>query len=215
MAVPALWSNALMTDPSATIPIGWAADSDDALMARLRDDPRALDILIQRWSARLSHFFYRLTGDSAAIDDLLQELFLRVYQARDTWSPQGPFPAWLYTIARRLVYDRSRTRSRKPIHRAAHAAAGTTTLVGKIPDDAPTPFTSLSKLEIALKVDDALQRLPIDFREAVVLCDLQHLSYDEAARVLDTNVKTLSTRLARGRERLREILTPYWEMKRP
>ncbi len=192
-----------MTD--ATVPVGWAEEPDDAVMLRLRDDPRALDLLVQRWSARMSHFFYRLTGDAGAVEDLLQELFLRVYRAREDWQAQGRFAAWIHLVARRLVYDRPTVR--RP---ARGAPDGTTTLLGRIPDDAPTPGTSASRDELARKLDDALQQLDPPFREAVVLCDLQHLSYEEAAQAADCNVKTLSTRLARGRERLRELLAPTW-----
>lgn len=206
-----------MADTLSTVPISWSNDPDDALMERLRGgDGRALDVLISRHAAKMSHFFYRLTGDADAVDDLLQDLFLRVYASRESWSPTGGFAAWLYTIARRLVYDRSRTRRRKPLHRAGNRygpVGGTTTLLGKIPDDAPTPFGSLSRLETALKLDQALRQVPEPFREAVVLCDLQHLSYEDAARILDCPVKTLSTRLARGRERLRELLAPYFALR--
>ncbi|MBI2919927.1 MAG: sigma-70 family RNA polymerase sigma factor [Planctomycetes bacterium] len=196
-----------------TIPIQWSQESDADLMERLRrGEARALELLIQRWSGRLSSFLYRLTGDAGAVEDLLQETFLRVYAARDSWQHGGNFSAWVHTIARRLSMDRARTRRRKPLHQASDRAGGpgaTTTLLGKIPDDAPTPFAALSRLELLVKLDEALRGVPEIYREAVVLCDLQHLSYDEAGEVLGVPAKTVSSRLARGREHLREALKAY------
>jgi len=196
-----------------TIPIEWSRDSDGDLMDRVqRGDDRALELLIQRWSGRLAGFFQRLTGDDSDTDDLLQEAFLRVHRARASWKPGGSFSAWVHTIARRLAMDRSRTRARKPLHRASDtggAPGHTTTLLGKIPDNAPTPFTAVSRLELLVKLEEALRAVPEIYREAVVLCDLQHLSYEEAAQVLDIPAKTVSSRLARGRDCLREALAAY------
>ena len=194
-----------------TLPIRLAEESDTQLMERVREgQDHALEALINRYAGRLTHFFYRMTGDHEDVEDLLQETFIRVYRARGRWKPEGAFSTWLYAIGRRLIYDRSRRRRRKPLHRGRRRAGppgATTTLLGKIPDGAPTPCTALSNLELTLKVDEALQQIPASFREAVVLSDLQQLSYAEAARVAGCSAKTFSTRLARGRERLRVLLS--------
>ncbi len=196
-----------------TIPIEWSDEADAELMRRLAGgEVRAMDILVRRWAPRLSSFFYRLTGDADAVDDLVQETFIRVHGARATWAGGGNFNAWIHTIARRLVIDRARTRSRKPLQRASDrfvAPGQTTTLFGRIPDDAPTPFTCASQFELLAKMEEALQGIPELFREAVVLCDLQQLSYESAAEVLGVPAKTVSSRLARGRDALREAMAAY------
>lgn len=203
----------LMPTGHETIPISWSESSDEDLMDRVRrSDPRALEFLVQRWSSRLAHFLYRLTGDRDAVDDLLQETFLRVHTARETFRAGEKFAPWIHAIARNLARDRARSRARKPLHRALNSSGApgqTTTLLGKIPDSAPTPFSALSRLELLVKLDDALRNVPEIYREAVVLCDLQRLSYDDAARVLGVPAKTVSSRLARGRECLREALAAF------
>jgi RNA polymerase sigma-70 factor (ECF subfamily) len=178
-------------------------------------DHRALELLVQRWWPRLRAFLYRLTGDSDT-DDLVQETFFRIHTARASWNPAGNFAAWILTIARRLAIDGARARARRPARRAADLVApgATTTLFGKIPDNAPTPYTALSNLELGLKLEEALKSLPGEFREAVVLCDLQRLSYEEAAAVASVPAKTISSRLARGREKLRAALESYWRPAR-
>lgn len=196
-----------------TIPIEWSEEADADLMRRLAGgEVRAMDILVRRWAPRLSSFFYRLTGDADAVDDLVQEAFIRVHGARGTWTGGGNFSAWIHTIARRLAIDRTRTRRRKPLLRASDrlvTPGQTTTLFGRIPDNAPTPFTCASQFELLSKMEEALQGLPEPFREAVVLCDLQQLSYESAAEVLGVPVKTVSSRLARGRDALREAMAAY------
>jgi RNA polymerase sigma-70 factor (ECF subfamily) len=196
-----------------TIPIEWSGEADADLMRRLAEgEVRSLDVLVKRWSPRLSSFFYRLTGDSSAVDDLVQETFIRVHGAREGWTGGGNFTAWIHTIARRLAMDRARTMRRKPVMRASDRAipAGqTTTLFGLIPDDAPTPFACASRLELLAKMEEALRAIPEIYREAVVLCDLQQLSYEEAGEVLGVPAKTVSSRLARGRESLRQAMAAY------
>ncbi|KAF0243842.1 MAG: RNA polymerase sigma-70 factor ECF [Planctomycetota bacterium] len=204
------------TEPSIggeTIPIEWSAEADADLMRRLAGgEVRALDVLVKRWSARLSSYFYRLTGDSGEVDDLVQETFIRVHGARDGWAGGGNFSAWIHTIARRLAMDRARTMRRKPVMRASDRAvpAGqTTTLFGRIPDNAPTPYACASRLELLAIMEEALRAIPEIYREAVVLCDLQQLSYEEAGEVLRVPAKTVSSRLARGREALRQAMAAY------
>lgn len=205
-----------MGDPTPggeTVPLDWASESDEAQMRRVREgDTRALELLIQRWSPRLAGLFYRLTGDPHAGDDLLQETFLRVWSARESFQPDARFSPWLHAIARNLAADRLRSRERKPLHRAlgtAGPAGATTTLLGKIPDSATTPFAAASRLELLARLDEALRGVPEPYREAVVLCDLQRLSYEDAAQVLGVPAKTVSSRLARGREHLRTALAAF------
>jgi RNA polymerase sigma-70 factor, ECF subfamily len=196
-----------------TVPLDWASEPDEPLMLRVQGgDTRALELLIQRWSPRLAGLFYRLTGDPHAGDDLLQETFLRVWAARESFRRDARFSPWVHAIARNLATDRAKSRSRKPFHRALNATGApgsTTTMLGKIPDNATTPFAAASRLELLAKLDEALRGVPEPYREAVVLCDLQRLSYDDAAQVIGVPAKTVSSRLARGREHLRNALSAF------
>ncbi|MCE9584140.1 MAG: sigma-70 family RNA polymerase sigma factor [Planctomycetes bacterium] len=196
-----------------TVPLDWASQPDEDHMRRVQaGDTRALEYLIHRWTPRLSAFFYRLTGDPHASDDLLQESFLRLWASRDAFRADARFSPWIHAIARNLATDRARSRDRKPLHRAVTSSGApgqSTTLLGRIADSATTPFAAASKLEMLARLDEALRSVPETFREAVVLCDLQRLSYEDAGEVLGVPAKTVSSRLARGREHLRQALAAF------
>lgn len=194
----------------ATLELDVAHEPDEALMARLAaGDDRPFEILMRRHADRLARFLYRLTGVEAEVEDLVQEVFLRVYRARETFEPGSSFPTWLYAIARNARSNWARGRRRKPLHRAARRQSGpggSTTLLGKLPAGVTSPSGALAALELAAAIDEALAALPDPYREAVVLCDLERLDYETAAEIAGCPVKTLGSRLARGRERLRAAL---------
>ena len=142
---------------------------------------------------------YRLTGNREDAEDLVQEVLLRVRRGLETYQP-GSMEGWLSRIATNAFLDEVRRRRRRP-----EAA---------LPDepDWVLPPTSGADEALATEVlpDDvqaAIQRLPEDFRAAVVLCDVVGLSYQEIGKSLGIPVGTVRSRIHRGRALLREVLT--------
>lgn len=170
---------------------------DDGLMTSLgagRTD--ALREIIRRHGPALVNFLCQLTGDRAAAEDLSQETFLRVYRHASRYVPGGGFRAWLYTIARHLALNHQRDRA---LERE------------RLPEPAPpVPAPDGGERgELQQAIERAVEAVSEPFRSALVMCVLHGLSYEEAAAACGCSVKTLSSRLARGRERFREAMTPY------
>ena len=142
---------------------------------------------------------YRLTGDREDAEDLVQEVLLRVRRGLETYQP-GSLEGWLSRIATNAFLDEMRRRRRRP--------------VDLLPDDPDwvLPPTAAADEALAAEVlpDDvqqALDRLPQDFRAAVVLCDVVGLPYQEIGDTLGVPVGTVRSRIHRGRAMLREALT--------
>ena len=180
-------------------------------MARLVQghDP-ALNSLMDRHAPALFHFLCRMLGNESDAADLAQETFVRVYHARDTFKPGQKFSAWLFTIAANLARNQLRWRSRHPnLSLDAESDAPGQTLGDALPDSSPTPGQSAEAAERAQAVRAAVQTLPEDMRQAVVLCEWQDLPVAEAATLLQSTTKAVESRLYRARQILREKLRAW------
>ena len=145
------------------------------------------------------NFAYRLTGDPNDASDLVQEVLLRVRRGLASYTP-GSFEGWLWRITRNAFLDEVRRRRRRatvPFPEDDRGHEGTS----------PEPGEVLAEVRLSRDVQAALLRLPYDFREAVVLCDVVGLTYDEIAEAVGIPVGTVRSRIHRGRRQLREWLT--------
>ena len=145
------------------------------------------------------NFAYRLTGNPSDAGDLVQEVLLRVRRGLGSYTP-GSFEGWLWRITRNAFLDEMRRRKRRatvPFPEDDRGHEGTT----------PEPYEVLAEVRLSRDVQAALLRLPYDFREAVVLCDVVGLTYDEIAEAVGIPVGTVRSRIHRGRRQLREWLT--------
>lgn len=178
-------------------------EEDRDLMAALAggNDP-ALNVLMRRWSPRLTSFLERLTGSHATACDLTQETFVRVYKHRRRYRPALKFSTWLYTIAGNLARNQARWQKRHPLtllepeelHRIEPAA------------DTPTPAQDLEQQERAQAVRQAVLKLAPEQRETLVLSTYEGLSHAEIAQIMGTTAKVVEMRLYRARKELRELL---------
>ncbi len=190
-----------------TLSFELVSEPDEVLMTFVAaGDDRPFELLMRRHAGRLATFLYRLTGVEEDVEDLVQETFLRAYRARGRYRLEASFVSWVYEIARNAAWNWRRTRRRKPLHRGLRRGRpghGSTTLLGTLPGHVTSPSGALAAQELAARIDEALQGLSPKYREAVVLCDFERLDYEGAARIAGCSVKTLGSRLARGREQLR------------
>lgn len=152
------------------------------------------------YGRKIYNFAYRLTGNPADAHDLVQEVLLRVKKGLANYQP-GSFEGWLWRITRNAFLDEVRKRKRRP----------TSPLPDEIDrwdlatsDPADLEFDRIS---LGDDIQKALLELPIEFREAVVLCDVVGLSYEEIADAVAVPVGTVRSRIHRGRRQLRELLT--------
>jgi RNA polymerase sigma-70 factor (ECF subfamily) len=150
-------------------------------------------------SARVYRLAYRLTGNRQDAEDLTQDVFVRVFRSLDSFQP-GNFAGWLHRITTNLFLDRARRAAR--IRMDGFADGAESQLLGNhvLPEDA------VHDAGFDPDVEAALASLPEKFRVAVVLCDVEGLSYDEIADVLGVKVGTVRSRIHRGRTQLRDAL---------
>ncbi|GAA3865896.1 RNA polymerase sigma factor SigE [Tessaracoccus defluvii] len=154
--------------------------------------------LVRDHSTRVYRLAYRLTGNREDAEDLTQDVFVRVFKSIHTFKP-GTLEGWLHRITTNLFLDQARRRQR--IRMDALSAA---------PDhvwgSAASPDELHADAELDADVAAALAALPPDQRVAVVLCDIEGLSYEEISQVLDIKLGTVRSRIARGRAALRDAL---------
>jgi RNA polymerase sigma-70 factor (ECF subfamily) len=172
-------------------------------MSSTRPAPRegvpTWDQVVHEHSGRVFRLAYRLTGNRHDAEDLTQEVFVRVFRSLDSYTP-GTFEGWLHRITTNLFLDQARRKAR--IRFDAFADDAET----RLPSRAVTPDTSVMDGVFDDDVESALADLPPDFRAAVVLCDVEGLSYEEIADVLDLKLGTVRSRIHRGRTMLRKAL---------
>ncbi len=161
--------------------------------------PPSWDQIVAEHSGRVYRLAYRLTGDRHDAEDLTQEVFVRVFRSLSTYTP-GTFEGWLHRITTNLFLDGARRKAK--IRFDALADDAESRLPGRV---APPDAEVLAGL-FDDDVERALAALPPDFRAAVVLCDVEGLSYDEIADVLGLKLGTVRSRIHRGRTMLRKAL---------
>lgn len=152
------------------------------------------------YGRKIYNFAYRLTGNPDDAHDLVQEVLLRVRRGLAEYQP-GSFDGWLWRITRNAFLDEVRKRKRRP----------TTPLPEEVDrwDVASSAAADVEYLRITLgdDIQKALLELPMEFREAVVLCDVVGLSYEEIALAVAVPIGTVRSRIHRGRKMLRELIT--------
>lgn len=184
---------------------------DRADMARLADGhAAALDDLMGRHATRVFQFLYRMVGDEDDANDLAQETFVRVFQHCTRFRAEARFSTWLYTIAGNLARNHHRWRARHPnVPLDAPGDHGGPSLGEALPAAEASPGEAAVNAERSAAVRRAVEALPDDLREAVILCEWQELPVAEAAAVLHTTPKAVESRLYRARQRLREQLARW------
>ena len=141
---------------------------------------------------------YRLTGNHSDAEDLVQEVLVRVERGLATYEPRS-LTGWLSRITTNAFYDEARRRQRRPTVELPDDTE-------RIPGTAPTADEAAAADGLPEYLQEALLELPIDYRTAVVLCDVVGLSYIEIGEILDLPVGTVRSRIHRGRSRLRSHL---------
>lgn len=157
------------------------------------------DEIVTRHSDRVFRLAYRLTGNRHDAEDLTQEVFVRVFRSLDTYTP-GTFEGWLHRITTNLFLDQARRKQRIRFDALSDERAS------RLRSAAPSPEAAASDRRFDDDVESALATLPPDFRAAVVLCDVEGLSYEEVAEIMDAKLGTVRSRIHRGRAMLRQAL---------
>lgn len=161
--------------------------------------PPSWDDVVREHSSRVYRLAYRLTGNQHDAEDLTQDVFIRVFRSLSTYTP-GTFEGWLHRITTNLFLDMVRRRQRIRFDALGDDAAE------RLSGREPAPDRLLADRQLDSDVQSALDSLPPDFRAAVVLCDIEGLSYEEIAATLGVKLGTVRSRIHRGRAQLRAAL---------
>ena len=183
------------------------AYSDQEVLQQAAHDPGWLSILVDRYRNPLYHFVFRFVGDQETAEDLVQETFLRCLKHRAKGPAVEYVSTWLYTIAGNLAKSELRRRKRwrwVPISSTEDPVEAYYEPI----DPNPRPDERTDTHTACRTVTQAIAQLPEEFRQAVLLRDVNQLSYQEIAAIADCPVGTIKSRVNRGRLRLREHLGP-------
>jgi RNA polymerase sigma-70 factor (ECF subfamily) len=181
-------------------------DSDRALVdAAAAGDREAYDELVRRYQVQILSLARALLGGSADAEDIAQEVFVRAWRSIRGFRGEGTFRAWLHRVAVNLLHSHQRylTRERR-FFRTRDAKDDDASEAERM----PSPFDLEHAVTLRLAIDRALAQLPMEYRSAVVLRDIQGLDYKEIAETLGVPIGTVESRIFRGRHRLRMLLDP-------
>ena len=182
-----------MTDGSATLPGSTTLPGDGADWT-----PPSWDDVVREHADRVYRLAYRLTGNQHDAEDLTQETFVRVFRSLDSYRP-GTFEGWLHRITTNLFLDMVRRRQKIRFDALPEDTE-------RLPGTAPSPEQVYADTHLDPQVQAALDALSPEFRVAVVLCDIEGLTYEEIAATLGIKLGTVRSRIHRGRVQLRQAL---------
>ena len=180
-------------------------DNEGDVVARCRQgDETAWRELVGRHTRRVFGIAYRFVGRVDEAEDLTQDIFVKVFQSLDRYrESDGAFSTWVGTVARNHAIDDYRRRREERARRIEDPA-----VMDRVPAGEESVLRSLEREDQKQLVHRGLRALPVELREALILCDLQGLSYDEVAATLKIPLGTVKSRINRGRlELARRLLS--------
>src|ERR1700758_5195835 len=189
--------------------LAWGRDESELVTELQSGSETAFDWLVTPYPGPVYNLILSMLGDVSDAADGTQEVFLKAFRGIRSFRHGSSLKTWLYRIAIREALNHKRWFKRhlqKNVSIDAEPNEGHSTI--EIEDLGATPFEQFASHEIQAVVQDALQQVPDVFRSAVILRDLEGLSYEEIAEVLECSVGTVKSRILRGRRALKELLEP-------
>ncbi len=179
--------------------------SDSQLMIDLcAGDEDAFSHVVKRFQRPLFSYLIRMLGSEEDAEEQLQMTFCRVYKYRNNYDPERPLITWVYTIASNLAKKEWRRRSRWSM-----VSLDKVVLKGSAK---MTPHYREGRRELGASIEEAINGLPMHYREPFMLREKQGFSYEEIAEILNIKIGTVKSRINRARTNLRESLEDVWEM---
>jgi RNA polymerase sigma-70 factor, ECF subfamily len=177
----------------------------------LAGEERAFQELVERYQTRLLNFVYRTIGDRERAEDLVQEVFIRVYRHIHRFDRTKKFSTWIYTIASNLAKNELRNRSRNPLvlFQTITAAHGEDERPLQFEDPTSRPDDLFQKRHLQGLVEATVSQLPEHHRQVFVLREIEGKSYEEIAEITDCNLGTVKSRLNRARTAFAAIIEPW------
>jgi RNA polymerase sigma-70 factor (ECF subfamily) len=193
-----------------------SGDSDLLLVERtVAGDARAFELLVIKYQRRVQRLIGRMVRDSDLVEDIAQETFIRAYRALHQFRGDAQFYTWLYRIAvntaKKFLLDLKRNPVVSESSLKSADEEDETSRAGNEPTTDETPESVLAAREIAAVVNAAMEVLPEDLRQAVTLREIEGLTYEEIAQVMDCPIGTVRSRIFRAREAISAKVKPLLE----
>jgi RNA polymerase sigma-70 factor (ECF subfamily) len=190
-----------------------AGDADGPLVDRAkRGDQRAFEMLVVKYQRRIERLIGRMIRDADLVQDVAQESFIRAYRALPQFRGDSAFYTWLYRIAvntaKKMLVELKRDPLVTESARAGSMQDDETSRIENEPSHAETPEAALASKEIAATVNAAIDALSEDLRQAITLREIEGLSYEEIADVMNCPIGTVRSRIFRAREAIAARLRP-------
>lgn len=185
--------------------------ADEVLVSECRrGNQEAFAALVERYHGRIYSLAYRLLGNPEDASELTQETFCRAYVKLGEFRGDASFSTWLYRIANNLCLDQLRRRQRRPaVSLDAESGDGS---LREVSAGAPGPAEVCTRRAMLARLEEVIATLPPDQRATLILRDVQGLSYEEIAQVLQCSLGTVKSRLSRARRSLRDKLSAEREL---
>lgn len=189
-------------------------ECDQLLVERVQSgDKRAFDVLVSKYQRRLMRLVSRLVHDPAEAEDVVQETFIKAYRALRHFRGDSAFYTWLYRIGINTAKNYLVTLGRRtPTSTDTDAEQAETFDDGDNLRDINTPESMLASKQIAETVNAAMDLLPLELRTAIVLREIEGLSYEEISEIMACPIGTVRSRIFRAREVIAEKLKPLLDM---
>ncbi len=189
--------------------MGSEKNADQALVERVQNgDSRAFDLLVQKYQVRIAKLIARFVRNPADVQDVAQEAFIKAYRALPNFRGDSAFYTWLYRIAINTAKNHLVAAGRKNPAYTVDVQEVEKYDASQWLKEYATPERELLAAEIQLTVNSALESLPSDLREAISLREIEGLSYEDIAQVMDCPIGTVRSRIFRAREAIDEKLQP-------
>lgn len=185
---------------------------DRTLVERILGGDRDLfTTLVSRYEKRLVNYVYRITHRYEDAHDLAQEIFVKVYLALDRYDPKYQFSTWLFRIAQNSAIDALRKKSIAEVPLARPTEEEPSGKEREFADDGISPYRALKNKQLSAAIDQAVEKLPSDYRELIQLRHFAELSYEEIATMKRLPLGTVKNKLFRARNLLKESLGSFVE----
>lgn len=171
----------------------------------------ALEEIFQRYKKPILNYAFKLLASFADAEDVVGEVFYILTSRKDSYKPVAKFSTWIYTIAHNVAIDRIRRRKKIFFFWQKKDKDGNSYEELDIPDTRFMPDSSAQENDISAYVRKAIDKLPFQLKEAIVLRQYHNLSYEEIAAVLNCSLSKVKILIFRAKEALRKELLPYME----
>lgn len=185
-------------------------DIDQKLVERAqRGDKRAFELLVEKYQRKLARLLSRFIRDQAEVEDVTQEAFIKAYRALPAFRGDSAFYTWLYRIGINTAKNYLMAMGRRaPTSTEVEAEEAEGFEEGEQLRDINTPESLLLSNEIAQTVNSTIEKLPEELRTAIQLREIEGMSYEDIAKVMDCPIGTVRSRIFRAREAIAEQLRP-------